>query len=77
MPGPRGSAPEIIDDGTTGFLRRGVRELADALHQIGTLDRSICRRTAETRFSAERMVAEHLQPYENALTGAELPATTG
>jgi glycosyltransferase involved in cell wall biosynthesis len=39
---PRGSAPEIIDDGATGFLRDGIRELADALCHARTLDRRNC-----------------------------------
>ncbi|MET3172814.1 UNVERIFIED_ORG: glycosyltransferase involved in cell wall biosynthesis [Arthrobacter sp. UYCu721] len=64
---PRGSAPEIIDDGTTGFLRCGIRELALALHEARTLDRGDCRHAAETRFSTERMAFEHLQLYQETL----------
>jgi len=64
---PRGSAPEIIDDGTTGYLRCEVRDLAAALRQAGTLDRHTCRRTAETRFSTERMTSDHLQLYQETL----------
>ncbi len=67
----RGSAPEIIDDGTTGFLRRGIRELADALCQATTLDRRNCRNAAETRFSTKRMTLEHLQLYQDALTNPD------
>ncbi len=66
---PQGSAPEIIDDGATGFLRGGIRELAAALTQTGTLDRSGCRHAATTRFSAKQMVTEHLRLYQEALTG--------
>ncbi|MET4622819.1 glycosyltransferase involved in cell wall biosynthesis [Arthrobacter sp. 2762] len=71
---PRGSAPEIIDDGATGFLRDGIRELADALCQARTLDRRNCRNTAETRFSTERMTFEHLQLYKEVLTTGTIPA---
>ncbi|MDQ1058206.1 glycosyltransferase involved in cell wall biosynthesis [Arthrobacter globiformis] len=67
---PQGSAPEIIDDGATGFLRSGIHELVLALHDAGTLDRRICRHATETRFSAERMTFEHLQLYKETLTGA-------
>ena len=70
---PRGSAPEIIDDGATGFLRGGISELAAALNEAGTLDRRGCRHAAETRFSAQRMVAEHLRLYGEALTGVPVP----
>ncbi|EMY34322.1 group 1 glycosyl transferase [Arthrobacter crystallopoietes BAB-32] len=57
----RGSAPEIVEDGTTGFLRSGNRQLAAALQQAGTLDRARCRQVTETYFSAARMAEEHLR----------------
>jgi glycosyltransferase involved in cell wall biosynthesis len=62
-----GSAPEIVDEGMTGFLRDGVAELADALGRAGELDRAACRRTAETRFSTERMVNDHVELYADLL----------
>lgn len=60
---PRGSAPEIIDDGMTGFLRQGRDDLAAALHLAPSLDRRLCRLAVEERFSAGRMAAEHLELY--------------
>lgn len=64
-----GSAPEIVDDGVTGFLRNGTEALATALQATGTLDRSACRRSVETRFSAERMVGQYLRLYRDVLAG--------
>ena len=69
-PGDRhtpGLRPENTDDGATGFLRGGIRELAAALNRAGTLDRRGCQRAAATRFSAQRMVSEHLRLYQEAL----------
>ena len=66
---PRGSVPEIIDDGWTGFLRTGRDELAEAIHLAPSLDRRLCRLAVEERFSAERMAAEHLELY-SALRGS-------
>jgi glycosyltransferase involved in cell wall biosynthesis len=66
---PRGSAPEIVSEGVTGYLRAEPPELAHALLAASTLDRAECRRAAETYFSAERMVAEHLALYEELLAG--------
>ncbi|WP_139006599.1 glycosyltransferase family 4 protein [Arthrobacter crystallopoietes] len=57
----RGSAPEIIEDGVTGFLRRGNHQLAAALQQAAALDRRRCRQVTETYFSAARMAEEHLR----------------
>jgi len=60
---PRGSAPEIVREGVTGFLRSGVEGLAEALARASTLDRAACRTATTTDFSAHRMVAEHIDLY--------------
>lgn len=62
-----GSAPELIDDGVTGFLCDDVDELAERLTQLDRLDRHACRAAAEQRFSTERMVADHLVLFERVL----------
>ncbi|MDA8437213.1 MAG: glycosyltransferase family 4 protein [Actinomycetales bacterium] len=56
---PRGSMPELLSDGVTGFLVHGVAEAVRAVERVGELDRATCRREAETRFSAERMVVDY------------------
>jgi glycosyltransferase involved in cell wall biosynthesis len=58
-----GAAPEIVDDGVTGYLRDDVEGLAACLVQAGNLDRGRCREEAVRRFSTERMVADHLDLY--------------
>jgi glycosyltransferase involved in cell wall biosynthesis len=58
-----GSAPEIIDDGETGFVRTELSALAAAVHRAGELDRNRCRQKAVSSYSTERMVAEHIQLY--------------
>jgi glycosyltransferase involved in cell wall biosynthesis len=73
---PLGAAPEIVDDGVTGFLRDDVASLADAVGLVAGLDRARCREVVETRFSADRMVAEHLDLYAT-LTGARATAPRG
>ena len=64
---PCGSVPELIDDGLTGFVRSTERALADAVGRVGELDRSVCRREATTRFSLERLAADHLALFESVL----------
>lgn len=66
---PCGSAPELIDDGTTGFIRPTETDLADVLARVHTLDRRACREAAAERFSTERMVAEHIALYEQVVAG--------
>src|SRR3954471_20809244 len=64
---PAGSAPEIVDDGVTGYLRRGCAALADALTAATNLDRAACRAAAESRFATQRMVREHVQLYTDLI----------
>jgi glycosyltransferase involved in cell wall biosynthesis len=65
---PTGSAPEIIDDGVSGFLASSPEDLARLLLRTADLDRRTVRAQAEERFSTERMVDEHLALYAR-LTG--------
>lgn len=60
---PRGSVPEIVDDGVTGLIRDTIADLADALTRVGELDRAACRRAVEARFSSRRMAADHVALY--------------
>ena len=61
---PCGAAPEIVDDGVTGFVR-DRSELATALARVGEIDRGACRAAAVARFSVDRMVEQHLRLYEH------------
>jgi glycosyltransferase involved in cell wall biosynthesis len=71
---PMGAVPEIVDDGVTGFVRSGVDCLAEAVLAAAHLDREACRRAVAGRFSAERMVDDHLAVYRSHVRGgATLP----
>ncbi len=70
-----GAAPEIVDDGITGFVCDSDAELVSAIDQIGQLDRAACRRAVETRFSADRMVEDHLRLYERLLDSRDRVVT--
>jgi glycosyltransferase involved in cell wall biosynthesis len=65
-----GSMPEILDHGTTGLLASGVEDAAELVDQAAALDRAGCRRVAEQRFSASRMVDEYVTVYEAVLASA-------
>lgn len=68
---PRGAAPEIVRHGETGFLGE-VDELAGYLTQAPDIDRARCRADVEERFSAERMVANHIALYADLIAGRDL-----
>jgi glycosyltransferase involved in cell wall biosynthesis len=63
----QGAAPEIIDDGRTGFLCTDEADMVTKLGIVGELDRDECRRHAEERFSTHRMVARHVALYRRVL----------
>jgi glycosyltransferase involved in cell wall biosynthesis len=64
---PLGSMPEVIDVGVTGYLAEDVTQAAAAVAQAAKLDRQVVRRTAERRFSSERMVDDYLTLYRQLL----------
>jgi glycosyltransferase involved in cell wall biosynthesis len=62
---PEGAAPEVVTHGQNGFLCQDETEMVEALGRVEDLDRSACRAAVEGYFSAQRMVAEHLQLFED------------
>jgi glycosyltransferase involved in cell wall biosynthesis len=64
---PAGSAPEIVEDGVTGFLRTDRERLATALLDAADLDRAACRARVTERFHTNRMVREHIRLYTGLL----------
>ncbi|HEY2179008.1 MAG TPA: glycosyltransferase, partial [Caulobacteraceae bacterium] len=68
---PYGSAPEVIDDGVTGFLVGGEDEAVAAIARARTLDRREVRRRFVRRFSATAMARGYLDLYADRL--ARLP----
>jgi glycosyltransferase involved in cell wall biosynthesis len=69
---PQGAAPEIVDDGLTGFIRPSDAELVDCVADVAGLDRRACRAAVEARFSGDRMVADHLALYQRAVADRSL-----
>jgi glycosyltransferase involved in cell wall biosynthesis len=59
----RGSVPEVIEDGATGFIFDGLEEAVKAVERIPTLNRKRCREVFEQRFSARRMAQDYLTLY--------------
>ena len=73
----RGSMPEVVDEGVTGFLVDGVAAAAAAVEAAAALDRAAIRGVAERRFSAARMVDEYLALYERLVAGRDARARPG
>jgi len=63
----KGSMPELIEHGVTGFLVDTFEEAVAAIGRIGEIDRKACRRAVEDRFTVARMADKYLALYERIL----------
>src|SRR5919197_3089270 len=60
----RGSVPEVVQDGITGYVVDDLAAAARAVERVGALDRRAVRARVADRFSRDRMVADYLRVYE-------------
>jgi len=67
----RGSAPEVVEQGVTGFIFETEHEALSAVDAARTFDRARCRARFERRFSAARMAAEYSKIYEKMVDGLD------
>jgi glycosyltransferase involved in cell wall biosynthesis len=67
---PRGSMPELIKNGETGYLVESEAEMIEAIVRIERLDRALCRNWVRERFSVEQMVDGYERLYKMAVSGS-------
>ena len=60
----RGSVPEIIEDGVTGFFIDNLEQGVRAVQRLGRLNRQQCRQAFEKRFTAARMASDYVAFFE-------------
>ena len=65
----RGSMPEIIRDGETGYIVEDIEGAINAVAAVETIDRSICRADVERRFTNTRMARDYARVYQEILNG--------
>ena len=63
----RGSVPEIIEDGVTGYIVDNTDAAVAVLPRALKLDRRAVRRRFEKRFSVKRMGRDYVALYDEAL----------
>ena len=66
----RGSVPEVVEDGLTGFIVEDETSAVAAVSRLGTLSRDRVRQRFEERFTARRMAEDYLSVYRE-LIGAQ------
>lgn len=72
---PRGSVPELVEEGTTGVIVETLEEMAAAIAPSGAVDRisrGRCRAHARQRFSRARLVADYERLYADVLASRDL-----
>lgn len=67
----RGAMPEIVRDGSTGFLFETVDEAVGFVARLDTIDPAACRANAEQRFSAAAMADGYERVYRRLLEQRE------
>jgi glycosyltransferase involved in cell wall biosynthesis len=60
----RGSVPEVIDHGVSGFIVHDEASAVAAMNRVDQLDRTLVRRTFDRRFTARRMAEDYVDLYE-------------
>jgi glycosyltransferase involved in cell wall biosynthesis len=64
----RGSVPEVMNDGLTGYIVDNVDQAVCALRRLGAVSRRCCRETFLRRFTAYRMTSDYVREYERLLS---------
>jgi glycosyltransferase involved in cell wall biosynthesis len=66
----RGSVPEVVDEGVTGFIVEDEMSAVGAVHRLPQLSRENIRKRFEQRFTARRMAHDYLDVYRELMNGA-------
>jgi len=67
----RGSVPEIIEQGLTGFIVEDEISAIAAVGRLHQLDRGMIRKQFEARFTAQRMALDYLAAYRSLMEASE------
>jgi glycosyltransferase involved in cell wall biosynthesis len=67
----RGSVPEVMDDGVTGFIVDNVEEAIAACGRLGELDREKVRAQFDKRFTSVRMAQDYVDVYNKLIAAKQ------
>jgi glycosyltransferase involved in cell wall biosynthesis len=63
----RGSMPELVEDGVTGFLVDTPAQALAAIDRVHEIDRAVVRQAVADRFSIDRMADAYIKLYRDIL----------
>lgn len=72
----RGSVPEVIDDGKTGFIVENEAGALEAIKRLKDLDRRGVRNVFERRFTSHRMAQDYLRHYQDLVDNGNTEANS-
>src|SRR6266498_1133802 len=67
----RGSVPEIMEEGHTGFIVEELEDAVEAVRRVAKLSRKRCREVFEQRFTATRMADDYVRVYERLINSKQ------
>jgi glycosyltransferase involved in cell wall biosynthesis len=59
----RGSIPEVMENGVTGFIVSEIEQAVEAVDRVRDLSRARCREVFEKRFIANRMASDYVNAF--------------
>ena len=63
----RGSVPEVMENGATGFIVNEIEQAVEAVGRVRDLSRARCRDVFEKRFTASRMASDYVDVYQRLI----------
>lgn len=63
----KGSIPELVIDGETGFVVEDLKQMVAAIASIDKINRANCRKHALANFSSRRMAQDYLEIYKRVI----------
>ena len=69
----RGSVPEIVEDGLTGFIVEDEISAVADVGRLGELNRPAIRKRFEERFTARRMALDYMEAYRTLIARSRPP----
>jgi glycosyltransferase involved in cell wall biosynthesis len=66
-----GAVSEVMEQGHTGFIVKGLEDALDAVQRVSELSRRRCREVFEKRFTATRMAHDYVQVYERLVSSGQ------
>ncbi len=64
----RGAAPEVVEDGVTGYIVEDLEAMVDSIRRTDLIDPANCRRRVEDLFNVARMTDDYQAAYEEIIT---------